>query len=62
MPDKPRKADERDAEIADLKRQLAESRASEHLARLTLQRYQEPERIRLVEAYEQQLSEASTDA
>ncbi len=57
MPDKPRKADERDAEIADLKRQLAEARASEHIARLTLQRYQEPERVRLIEAYAGQLEQ-----
>lgn len=32
MPDKPRKADEKDAEIADLKRQLAEQQ--EYIAHL----------------------------
>ncbi len=57
MPDKPRKADERDAEIAKLKRQLAEARADAALERLTLQRYQEPDRQHLEQAHAQQLEQ-----
>lgn len=57
MPDKTRKADERDAEIADLKQKLAEAKADAHLATLTLQRYQEFDREQLVKSYAGQLEQ-----
>ncbi len=53
---KPREADERDAEIADLKHKLAQARAERDLASLTLQRYQEPDREQLRAAYARQLA------
>ncbi len=55
MPDKPRKADERDAEIVRLKQKLAEAHAELHLARLTFQRYQQPDREQFTAACAQQL-------